>query len=605
MSKLTVSLLLVLLLGALIAGVAAWNLRAPEPGLVTRFSFVYPEGQVIGRAGQSFTVAVADDGQRFAYAANGGIYLGDFSETGSRLIPGTDQNIAYRPVFSPDGQWIAFSTRDELMKVAVTGAAPVPISQLETDSFGLSWTPDNTILFGQPEGVMGVSADGGEPRLLIAVEEGEVVDRPQMLPDGKSVLFTVINSVGTPGGAQAQVVVQSLDAKVRKVLVEGGHSAQYVPTGHIVYALGDGLFGIRFDPETVAVVGVAATLVQGIRTGIFPSTMSGADYAFSDRGTLLYVPNLAETRDRVLALVDRQGGVEHLVDVPLNQYVSPRISPDGSRVAVQTIDAEGGSTIWVYSLSGDTAIRPLTQGGDNVRPIWTPNSEYVTFASNREGAWGIYRQRAAGGDVAELLTMLEENLEPRLDSWSPDGSTLVFTRFVESSTAASLWTLSVADGSEPEPLTDTIDGRDASFSQNGQWMAYHADVDGAGYRVYVMPFPPTGVEPYRVSENDGVFPLWSDTNELFYRRSINEANRQFTKIDVVMDAEISWGTEQPLPIEGFSKVNSYRNYDIMPDGDRFVMVFPAKQAEADEPARQQINIILNWFEELKAKVPVP
>ncbi len=383
-----------------------------------------------------------------------------------------------------------------------------------TNPFGASWGSDDTIVYGQPEGIMRVSANGGTPELVVPTEAAEQVHGPQMLPGGEWVLFTLTSTSGPARWDEAQIVVQSLESGERKILWEGGSDARYVPTGHLVYALEDVLFALPFDLASLEVSGGPVPMVEGVRrAGDTALYTASANYGFSDRGTLIYVPG-SVGGSRILALADRNGTVEPL-DVPPMNYVSPRLSPDGSRLVVEATGDEG-TDIWVYDLAGNTQIRRLTLEGYNIRPIWTPDGERVTFASDREETPGIYWQAADGSGVPERLTTAEAGTEHWPESWSPDGETLSFT--VVGGSEAAVWTLSRDSGTKPEVFVEEPGFvlRGSTFSPDGKWLAYHSNESGT-FEVYVQPFPKTGAK-HRITQQGGQTPLWSpDGNELFYR----------------------------------------------------------------------------------------
>ena len=584
-------------LSAIVAVAATWNLKPSEPRPISRFSHVPPEDQFTGAG-----LAVSPDGSQFVYVANQQLYLRSMDELEAHPIPGTD-GIAIEPFFSPDGQWVGYLslTDGQLKKISVSGGAPVVLCDFTPPVFGASWRADDTIVFGQSEGILRVSANGGAPELLVETEPPEQVHGPQILPEGESVLFTLATTSDGTRWDEAQIVVQSLDTGERRTLIEGGSDARYVPTGHLVYALEDVLFAAPFDVGSLEVTGGQVPVVEGVRR----SPITGlARYAFSEWGSLIYVAGFVST-DRILALVDRSGVVEPL-NVRPAPYLSPRLSPDGSQLAVQTLEDDGQSVVWVYDLSGDTAIRQLTQEGNDSRPIWTPDGERLTFASDRAGTTSIYWQSADGSGVAEPLTTAEAGVTHTPESWSPDGRTLSFDH-VAAVRDASIWTLSLDGGTEPEPFYDIPDGLDqlgAAFSPNGRWLAYHSDLAGeTGGQIYLQPFPSTGAIR-QISQQGGVFPLWSaDGNELFYRRPSGAGPAQLLGVDVITEVPFSVGPEQELPIRPFVTVS--RDYDITPDGDQFLMVFPADQTDSGEAARPQIIVVENWFEELKERVPVP
>jgi Tol biopolymer transport system component len=349
-------------------------------------------------------------------------------------------------------------------------------------------------------------------------------------------------------------------------------------------------------------LGGPVAVIEGVRRSISPQDLSGtANYGFSARGTLVYVSG-STVGSNILALADRSGVVEPL-DVPPNNYLHPRLSPDGSRLVVQTTDNEG-SDIWVYDLSGGTQIRQLTFGGNNTYPIWTPDGQRVTFTSNRDGKPDIYWQLADGSGVAEQIATAEEDTDQWAESWSPDGKTLALV-VQRRAGPEEVWTLSHnGETTTPEVFAASeFNQSGPAFSPDGRWIAY-SSIDAGVPQVYVQPFPKTGAK-HRVTQQAAALPLWSpDGQELFY---LNLNGGQLMGIDITTDAAFAFGNEQALGIRGFIGQGLLtRSYDITPDGQRFLMVFPAAQADSvTATSDEQINIVLNWFEELKERVPVP
>ena len=479
------------------------------------------------------------------------------------------------------------------MKIAAVGGTAVSLTAVRARPIGISWDLDDTILYQTPEGIMRVSADGGVPELLIPDFAEANIGYPQLLPGGNAVLFgTLIGQIG----------VQALDSEEPKMLLPGVRP-RYVPTGHIVYAQAGALFAVPFDVGSLEVAGGPVPLVQGLDN----------QYALSDSGSLVYIPGgVQDDNARILALVNRSGVVEPL-NVPPKEYLSPRLSPDGQTLAVESVE-DDGSVIWVYDLSSETAIQQVTFEGDNQRPMWTPDGQQVTFSSDRDGTMSLYTMPADGSGVAERLTTAEEGTDHWPGSWSPDGQTLVFNVAGNRGSAAEnraswdTWTLSVDSGETQilyESTPDTTYSGGAELSPDGKWLAYGAGVAEVALDIYVEPFPPTGARR-RISQGGGVQPMWSpDGSELFYRPRTATGGRTLRAVDIFTESDFRFSNEQTLPVEGFNVVTLHRDYDITPDGERLVMVFPADQAESSESTRPQINIVLNWFEELKARVPVP
>ena len=590
------------LVTAILAGLAGWMLRpAPEPDLVTRFSYELLETQELQVPSTSL-VAFSPDGSQFVYNTVEGLYVRSANEFDARLILGADVNVR-NPVFSPNGEWLVYYTGigDELKKIAVSGGAPVVLCDASVP-FGMSWSNDDTIVFGQPEGIMVVSANGGTPQLIVSAQEEEQVDSPQLLPGGEWVLFSLATTDGFNRWEEAQIIVQSLESGERKIVLEGGGDARYVPTGHLVYVLGDDLFAIPFDLETLEVAGGPVPIVQGVARASARATQTGTGhFSFSEQGSLVYLQSAVSTSSNgVLALVDWNGVVEQL-NVPEGQYRSPRLSPDGRQLAAEIIGDEGQSDIWIYDLSMESEIRVLTQEGNNTRPVWTPNSQSVTFASDRDGDWGLYSRRADGSTLAERLTTAENGAVHYPESWSRDGNTLTFAAITDE---WSLWKFSV-DSGVSEVFYDVPSSNEfcSSFSPDGNWVAYTSTFE---FGIYIQPFPATGVI-HQITQNGEACPVWAaDGSELLYRRQLNTGlGPQLLAMEISTDGALTFGGQRTLPMQGSMMFQNYRDYDILPDGEQFVMIFPPDQTALADPTRPQINIVLNWFEELKQRVPIP
>ena len=500
-------------------------------------------------------------------------------------------NRQHATAISPDGRLLIFAENSpetgedvrQLRKIPVVGGAPVPLTDVPVTAVsqvpsGIHWDPDDTIIYTQVGAVMRVSADGGEPEPLL--EEG--ARRAELLPDETAVLLSTLDG---------QVAVQSLESDAPTILFPG-QQARYLSTGHLVYVQDGALFAVPFDTGSLDVTGGPVPLVEGMQ-GTPPQ------YAVSESGTLVYVASglTQGGTSQTLALVDRNGVVEPLA-VPPNNYQQPRLSPDGTRLAVGVARADG-SDIWVYDLSGDTALRRLTLDGGSRFPIWTPDGTRVTFASDRDGPESIYWRAADGSGVAERLTTAEDGRTHRPEAWSPDGRTLAL-RELEGPQGSGLWTLSLDDGDGPQLFYDVAENQlGAVFSPDGSWLTYGGGGQGRG-QIHLQPFPATGEIRQVTLEGGAAMPVWSaDGSELFYRRA-----GALVSVSVAMNGGVTFGVERPLPIKGLSMLAGTRNFDVTA-GQRFLMVFPAEQADTGEAVRPQIVIVQNWFEELRERVPVP
>jgi Tol biopolymer transport system component len=585
-------------LAALVAGLlvsaAMWRLAPSAAVPVTRFLFTLPDGQRFTTTNRQL-VAVSRDGTEMAYVANSSLNLKSMSALESRVIPGTENSSGIaNPVFSPDGQWIAFWTLGDLTlrRIAVVGGAPVTICRTESFLFlGMSWD-ESGIVFGQGgRGIMRVSADGGAPEVLVTVKDGETAHGPQILPDGQTVLFTLASGSAGDRWDKAQIVVHSLKSGQRKTLVVGGSDARYLPTGHLVYALGGTLFAVPFDPGRLEISKGATPVLEGVRRSLGGITGS-AQFATSNTGSLVYIPGPASTSAaQDLALIDRKGFADALKFPSAHQYEHPRVSPDGKRVAFGTDDGKD-VIVWIYDLAGTTAMRRLTLEGRNRFPIWSADGQRVAFQSDREGDLGIFWQRADGADAADRLTRPEPGTSHLPESWSPKGDVFSFSA-IKGVSEVSLWTFSLqqkkaapVDGVRSSSVFNSV------FSPDGRWLAY------ALRGIYVQPFPGTGAR-YQIDSFGGIYPLWSrDARELFY-----VTPGQLLAVDVRTQPSFVVGRPTSLP-RGFlvNGTGTPRSYDITPDG-RFLGVIDSNLAQPGSAAAPQLQIVLNWFEELKTRVP--
>jgi serine/threonine-protein kinase len=602
------------LAGAAIAALAAvatfMLLPKPAPGPVVRFPFPLPEGQAFTRPEVSM-IAISPDGMRLAYAASGQIYLRNLNETESRPLSGASAGgpgVAM-PVFSPDGQWLAYvevvTGQTSVMKrVPISGGTPVTLFE---GGFPVSpsWPTPDTIVFAHQRGILRIPATGGAAEVLAAPADGEVLGTPRILPGGNTVLFS--RADGNFGGAvftdDTQIVVQTIGADDRTVVWDGS-APTYLATGHLIYAQGNTLFGIAFDADRRSVSGGPVPLVEGVRRSSTAVT-DAAQYAVSPTGTLVTIPGLgaAALEATVLALVERNGDVSPL-DVPPARYQSPRVSPDGKRLAVESIDASGQGNIWIYDLAGDSAIRRLTQTGNNTRPIWTPDGQNVTFGSERDDGWGIFEQPADGSRLAERLTTAAQDRRQWPDSWSPDGQTLAYTDADLANAQWDLWTLSRAGGQ-----TELFAGGDANqfsavFSPDGRWLAYTNSAGSFG--IQVQPFPATGVVQ-QILQTGEAAPVWTAAgNELFFRRAANTGEPlQIMGLEIATAGGITFRKPRALPIQGAIMTLGYRDFDITPDAERFVMIYPADLAARQGAPSARIDVVLNWQQEVVSRVPVP
>ena len=580
---------LLLVLGGLITWTIAWRVRPTHQTAITRFTISLGSNERFTNGGRHM-VAISPDGSQMVYVANRRLYLRSMSDVVAHPIRGSEADLAgvTNPVFSPDGHHVAFyfSNDQTLRRIPVDGGVAVTLCS-SPNPFGISWSGDS-ILFGMNQGIMRVPASGGTPEILARANPGEIFSSPQMLPGNEAFIFTRSD--------KAQILLQMVKSGERRVLFEGAMAAQYVPTGHLVYAVGGSLVAVPFDLRKLVITGPSSPILEGVLRA--PSGNGGAaQFSFSNTGSLTYVPGPVVVDDSrfILALIDRTQAVKPL-DLPVRGYGHPRVSPDGTRVAFDTSESESKeATVWIYDLSGSSAMRPLTVGGVNRYPIWSADGERIAFTSTREGGAGIFWQKADGSGTAERLTKAEEGTTHIPDSWSKDGKTMSFS--VDKGTESGIWLLSLPD-KKIAPFAQVSGARlmNSIFSPDAKWLAYQSN-ETKRNEIYVQPFPAAGGTKYQIS-NDSTshHPLWSrDGNEMFFVPGAGRFSTLGIRTHPVFSfsgavtVNRTWREEGP---------NAVRNMDIMPDGKQWIGVVLAGVNES----YSQIQVVLNWFEDLKQRV---
>jgi eukaryotic-like serine/threonine-protein kinase len=582
----------------LVTTLGVWTIWPSHPPLPSsRFGYELPDGQQFAVT-QRPVIALQPDGGAFIYQTTDGIYLRTMNDLEAHLIPGTKETLG-APFFSPDGQWIAyfapsggqFAQTGQLKKIAVRGGSSVSVCGV-TAPYGASWAGDNTILFGERDGIMRVSASGGTPELIIRAADGEQMYGPQLLPDRQSVLFSVTKEMGPTRWDQAQIVVQSLSSGKRTVLIQGGSDARYLPSGHLLYMSQDNLFGVAFDAKRLAVSGGALPLVQGVQRATGVNAVA-SNYAVSNDGTLLYLTGVAPLRSFVWVNRDGNTGVLSSAMAPA-AYEEPRLSPDGTRLALML-----NNDIWIYELASGRRSR-LTRDGSSAMPVWNPSGSQIAYVSARKGNLEAWVESSDGSSPARQLTHLGGQVH--VDAWSPDGKLLTIHHHPPATGAVAIYMVPMEE-SDPSPqlfFKADYNAEGAHFSRDGRFVVYVAEQTGQR-EIYIRPYPQPGGE-VAVSVGGGREPMWAANGDVFYRSL--PGDRMFA-VSVATNPTLTVGK----PLELFrgsyfiAATGSPRaQFDVTPDGQRFLMLRPVSP-DHTSPTLPRIIVVQNWFEELKARVP--
>jgi serine/threonine-protein kinase len=515
---------------AVVASLLVWNLKPIPEKPVVRAVIELPQGQVLtgdSERGRPTLTAftLSPDGDHLVFSAGpegpesdaeAQLFVRNMDSPEAVPIPGTEAGIA--PFFSADGQWIAFFSDNALKKVPLDGGRVVRLCELEY-FWGGSWGPDGSIVFSAGRGEEGsglymVSATGGKPRLLTSPdpEKGESSFRlPHMLPDGESVLFTVLPY---RTGLEARIEVLSLETGDRKQLVEAGADARFIPTEHIVFGREGSLVAVPFDLESLELTGNEVSLIDGTLQSLNATSYLGnsgaAQFSFSMSGTFVWVSGgVFPDLEPLLFVGDRRGVTQPLTATRF-PYWSPRISPDGERIAY--MGRGRNRDLWVHDISRGTTRRLTFEGRGNYL-VWHPDGKRLAFGMAKSGPErNIYWIPADGSGEPERLTTSENS--QFVSSWSPDGEHLLYLE------QGDIWLLRLEDRlCTPFTKTPFKEGGPA-LSPDGRWLAYTSDETGQS-QVYLQPFPGPG-RKIPVSPEGGTRPLWaSDGKELFYHNGDN------------------------------------------------------------------------------------
>ena len=411
----------VVVLVGLGAGYAGWTLKPAAPRAVTRFALTLPAGDGWNNPAGRHLLALSPDGTRVAYAANNRLYLQSLDQL--EAVPATPVGSTFRgarsPSFSPDSRWVVFWEEGQIKKVSVSGGAPVTVCAFENLA-GMTWGTDNTILIGRgSEGIWRVSGNGGTPEPVIAVDAGQRAHGPQLLPDSRTVLFTLGK---TANWNEADIVVQSLDGGARRTLITGGTDGRYLPTGHLVYAFGATVMAVSFDPASLTIKGRPVPLLEGLwQTPTATAVGGAAHFALSSEGTLAYISSAGVTAARrTLVWVDRQGREERFEEAPPRAYIYMRLAPDGTRLALDIQDDDGDRNVWVLELPRGPLTQLTFEPTSDRQPVWTPNGERLIFSSDRTGLANLVWQAASRPGTAEPLIPRQER-SMFAQTMSPDG----------------------------------------------------------------------------------------------------------------------------------------------------------------------------------------
>jgi len=591
-----------------------WLLRPPPPRVsVARVSLDVRPAEALNAGGVSATflptaggsrtaLTWTPDGQALVYVGRRGgvqqLYVRRLDAAEARPLVGTEG--AQVPAVSPDGQWVAFWAGGVIRKVPLGGGPVMDLaSRLARPPWGLVWDARGRVFFGRQLGPIWQIPPGGVAAAVTTVGDAELAHGlPWVLPGERVLLYTVHKREWTWG--DEEIVAYTLATGERKVLLRDAADARYVPTGHLVFLRRGVLYAVPFDVERLETQGtevpVLDAVAQALTAGDEGDTTGAGQFAVAATGTLAWLPGpVTPYEASALVMVDRNGQVSPL-PAPVRSYgPALRVSSDGRRLAVmiQTLTEAG---LWLYDLGRGT-LTPLTGDGECFYPVWSPDGQRLAFNWLKDGRRSLAVQPADGTVVAQVLLARG----PYPSSFMRGGRQLAAVG------AGDIVIVTVENGkASAQPLAQTPQTEQwPEFSPDGRWLAYGSDVSGR-FEVYVQPYPGPGPRT-QVSIEGGESPAWHPNGrELFYVSLLDPAGRRR-----MMAAEFEAGAPprigRPRPLFEFDPHDlalaswPVRCFDVAPDGQRFYVV--QTRTSPPPPVVTHINLVLNWLEELKAKVP--
>ncbi len=568
---------------AALAFAGLWWRSGATPGPSLRFEIRIPTS--LAPLGP---LRVSPDGRVAAFAATDStgtarLWLRTFDDLECRPLPGTEG--AGRPFWSPDSRSLAFFSGGKLRKILVTSGRPETICDAPGGSDG-SWGRNGTILFdgdGAHPMIRMVPATGGEPRAITVLDttRHEIAHAwPELLPDGKHYLFSVSNT----DADKSEVRLGELGS-ARAVRVLGGDSrVEFTPSGHLLFEREGALLAQRISRASGKLLGEPRTLVDQVgvnRSNSMPffSSASGAD-------VLLF--SQARGSARRIVWVDRAGRPGEQVG-PNGAYGGLALSPDGKRLVYELIDASGqAADLWVRDLERGISSRFTIDPGNDIWPVWSPDSRTIYWASNRSGTFAVYERSldSVGGDSLVFKTVA--NVGP-VDA-SRDGRYLACMV-----SAGGTWDAVAVPlaGGAPVPIAATkFSETRPHFSPDGKWVAFDSDQSGLA-QAYVQAFPGPGA-PVQISSQGGGNPTWSADGTQLYFRSLSQ---DLMAADVKTGERFEAGASRVLfnfPL--VLSIGTVARYAPSPDGQRFIFCAPLPSESAWMPIA-----VFGWARALRDK----
>jgi serine/threonine protein kinase/Tol biopolymer transport system component len=573
------------MLASVLTGLGVWRFTRPELPRVMHLALPQPQDRTWFNSYAVDTFAISRDGQSIVYRAISNadgdgkyVLVLRHQEQAEPITLADLGSTVLQPFFSPDGQSIGYVTADEIRAVSVTGGAPRRICSrigLPGAPRGLVWRLDGLVIFGTDGGgLFSVPADGGTPRSLTALADGERGHAwPESVPGTEIVLFTIQRS------DSVRLAWYALDTGRQETLLENAQSARFLEPGFLLYVRDEELRADTFDPVRLRLGSNPVTFEE---RPLVIRLSAWAAFAIGQDGTLVYSPYQSTPSGRTIVWVDRQG-TESPTSFGPGSYGHITISPSGSRVAFEQFDHNEFS-VWMGDTQAETKTRFISESGFN--PVWSADGKQIIWCGLEADT--LNRRAADGTGSLESF-----KVRGMLRAVSPDGQFVVGRQGQD--TFWDLW-LAPTDG-EPKPfIVEPGYQSDCAFSSDGKWVA-HRSISGGGSELFVCPYPDVAKGKVRVpGDGSKSRPIWSrDGSELFFIRN----DKQLMAAPVTTTPTLSIGNPKMIYAGLDVHLLVGTAYAPMPDGQRFLVI---KEDPAFVTPRPEIDVVVNWIEVLKAKM---
>jgi len=567
--------------------------RSEGAPIVSRFVVMAPD-----KVSTLFSPELSPDGRDLVFAAlkegTPTLWIRPLSSLTATEIPGSE-GVTNPHFWSPDSRSIAFPVGGQLKRLDLPGGNPKILCAIPSGTAGVggAWNRDGVILFSSAGKIFRVSANGGNPELVIGDDKpgSDTFYRyPIFLPDGHHFLY--LKTGKQQGVSYSELFVTSIDGGEKTQLTSTESQARYTAAGggNLVFVRDGALVAQSFDAASFKLSGEPYTISEKVSI----NNMASGFFSVSSDGTIVLDPLGQKFDSQVLEWFDRSG--KSLGRVGENgNYLTPisnqKLSSDGKRIAVSKVDPQTKTQdIYVIDIARNTSSRLTFDPGEDRYPIWSADGSRIAWNSNREGGIpAIYQKLASGVGEDELLLKSDAPISP--SSWSPDGRFLLYNR-IDPKTGTDIWVLPTEGEKKPFVFLQTPFNESAPrFSPNGKFVVYIAQDQGRA-EIFVQPFPASG-NRWQISNNGGRAPAWrGDGKEIFF---VSEDNK-LVSVDVKTGNGFEVGIPKPLfDLTPLGAV-SFGNVNFAPslDGQKFLITH-----QRETVASLQYVVVQNWASEKK------